>query len=89
MSRKQSARSRQKEYIMSKAVTLNGIGIKYTEEYVNKSGWRVEHVVYDVPNRSVELLRYNGDSSAVVVSVNGRAAQMPLKHVDGWIKNRI
>lgn len=74
---------------MGKAVTQGRIGIKYTEKYINADGWRVEHIVYDVPKHSVEAVRYNGDSSAVVVSVDGRAAQVPMTRVDGWIKNRI
>jgi hypothetical protein len=72
---------------MSKSLSV--LPTPQTESYVNKEGWLVERAVYPVPGHDVQIVRYNGDDSGVVVKVDQDLAQMPLSRADQFIRNRI
>jgi len=65
------------------------LSVLHTETFTNADGWKVERAVYDVPGHDVQMARYNGDNSAVVVKVDQDMRQMPLSKADAWIRNRI
>ena len=74
---------------MAKEIQVGCIPVKRAEELVNRYGYKGERIVYDVPGHDVEITRYNRDSGAVLVSVDGRTEEMPLSQADGFIRSRI
>ncbi len=74
---------------MASELTQKGINIKHARSYYNADGWLVEHVEFDVPRHNVQMVRYNGDDSAVVVKVDQDIQQMPRAKATGFIRNRI
>ena len=59
------------------------------DSFVNGDGWLVERASFAVRGHDVQIMRYNGDDSAIVVKVDGDAVQMPLSRADQFIRNRI
>lgn len=54
-----------------------------------ETGERVERVVWLIGKRVVQLLRYDGNNSNVIASVDNRVAQLPLSRVNAWIRARL
>ncbi len=53
------------------------------------SGERVERVVWLIGKRVVQLLRYDGNNTNVIASVDNHVKQLPLNKVNTWIRARL
>jgi hypothetical protein len=71
------------------SIVKSNLPVLHAEEFTNGDGWHCERIVYDVPKHDVQIVRYNGDDSAVVVKVDQDAAQMPLSRANSYIRSRI
>lgn len=52
-------------------------------------GERVERAVWLMLGRVVQVIRYDGNNSSVLVAVGRRAEVMPLRQVGNWIRERL